>query len=105
MASTTPVTSADAVVTTGAKSTVDFTSAKGRVSAIVSLSGTVSGGSVGIEASHDGAIWVKLASFVLIEPRTWSWDLRSGAYRYFRANILGAIKGGGTVTVTFMEAG
>lgn len=104
MASTVPVVSADAVVTAGEKSMVDFTSAKSQVSAVVSISGTVTGGSVSIEASHDGLVWVKLAAFVLVEPKNWAWDLSTGAYRYFRANVLGAIKGGGAVTVTFMEA-
>ena len=103
MASTTAVVSANAAVTSGAKTTVDFTAAKSRVSAVVSTSGDVTGGSVSVEASHDGLAWVKMATFILVEPRNWAWDLPNGAYRYFRANVLSAIKGGGAVSVTFME--
>lgn len=103
MASATPVVSADKVIAAGAKTIADFAAAKSRVSAIVSTSGTVDGGSVAIEASHDGAVWVKMATFILVEPRNRSWDLPNGAYRYFRANVLDAVTGGGSVSVTFME--
>lgn len=103
--------SADASVSisakvSGAGDTVDFATAKGRVSAVISTSGTVTSGSVSVEASHDGVVWVKKAAFVLGDERgAWAFDLERGAYRYWRGNILRAMAGGGAVSVTFMEAG
>lgn len=105
MASTDAVASIQGKVT-GAGTTVDFTTAKRAVSAVVSLSGAVTSGVVAVEASHDGTVWVKKASFVVEGGRkAWSYDLPHGAYRYWRGNVLRDVAGGGTVSVTFMEAG
>lgn len=105
MASTTASASISAK-TTGPGVTVDFQTAKACVSAVVSLSGEVSAGSVSIEASQDGTVWVKKAAVILGDGRkAWSYDQLHGAYRYWRGNVLRDVAGGGTVSVTFMEAG
>lgn len=104
MASTDAVVSIQAKAS-GAGASCDFSTAKSRVSAIISTSGSVSGGVVFIEASHDGVVWVKKASFGLDGSRgAWSYDLQHGAYRYWRGNVARNVTGGGSVSVTFMEA-
>lgn len=104
MASTDAQASLSTVIT-GTGTTIDFQTAKSRVSGIVRTSGTVNGGSVAIEASHDGTNWVKKATFLLVDARgAWSYDLQHGAYRYWRGRVLRNVAGGGNVSVTFMEA-
>lgn len=105
MASTTATASLTNAQTTGAGSTVDFTTAVSNVSAVIVPNGTVDDGAVAIEASHNSTDWVNVFSVL---PRTGvnrSYDARGGAYRYWRASVLTDIAGGGSVTVTFMEAG
>ena len=94
-----------AVSAAGPGTTIDFTVAKANVTAMVVVIGTVTGGTVAMEASHDGVNWVYYGS---VNPRTGVNQplvTNVGAFRYWRANILVAIVGGGSVSATFMEAG
>lgn len=89
----------------GPGTTVDFMTAKAQVTAVVVVNGTVTGGVVAMEASHDGTNWVYYGS---TNPRTGVNQplvTNVGAFRYWRANVLQEITGGGTVSTTFMEAG
>lgn len=91
--------------TTGTGATVDFTTAKRNVSVVMLPSGTITGGTVAIEASHDGTNWVQaLTMHIVLRPGNHAHDVSHGAFRYWRANVLADITGG-TVTATFMEAG
>lgn len=93
-------------VTTGNGATVDFSTAKSHVAAVVVPSGTIAGGTVGVQASHDGVNWVHMvAVHVALRPGVQSNDFSTGAYRYWRAVVLQDITGGGTVSATLMEAG
>lgn len=92
--------------TTGTGTTVDFTTAKRNVSVVMLPSGTITRGTVAIEASHDGINWVQtLVMHIALRPGNHAHDLSHGAFRYWRANVLADITGGGSVTTTFMEAG
>lgn len=103
MASLTAVTSLDAK-STGTGASVDFASAKKNVSAVIFTTGLVTGGVVQVEASQDNLNWVPIAAFAIDTVRTRSFDSSRGAYRYWRATILDSIRGGGSVSATFMEA-
>jgi len=103
VASTTAVTSLDAKAS-GSGVTVDFTAAKRNVTMVFAPSVSTTGGVVGVEASHDGVVWVPMASFAAESGRVRSYDNTVGAYRYWRAVVVDAIRGGGSVTATFMEA-
>lgn len=90
----------------GAGSSVDLTVAKSQVSMAVVVNGTVTGGVVVLEASHDNTNWVKVGSVGPMATGTnRSCQLANGVYRYFRAHIVTAITGGGSVSATLMEAG
>lgn len=92
--------------TSGTGTTVDFLTAKRNVSVVVLPSGAITGGTVAIEVSHDNANWIPaLTMHVALRPGNHSHDFSAGAYRYWRANIIQDITGGGNVTATFMEAG
>lgn len=93
-------------VTTGIGSTIDFLTAKRNVSVMMIPSGTITGGAVAIEVSHDGTNWASmLVMHIALRPGVHSHDFSHGAYRYWRANVLADITGGGSVTATLMEAG
>jgi len=104
MASTDAVKSLDARAS-GNGVTVDFATAKRNVTMVFANTGLITGGVVGVEASQDGLTWVPMASLVVDQSRVRSYDNTVGAYRYWRAVVVDAVKGGGTVTATFMEAG
>lgn len=104
MASITGKASLTAASAVGAGATVDFATARNLVSAILSGTGTVTDGVVTVEASHDAVSWVAINQFMTRSTASQHFDLVEGAYRYFRANIVRAVAGGGSVTVTFMEA-
>lgn len=89
----------------GPGSTVDFTTAVKNASMILSSAGTVTGGLVAVEVSHDGTVWAEFSSLLPRTGENRALSFSQGAYRYWRANILAAITGGGTVTATFAEAG
>ena len=89
----------------GPGATVDFLAAKVQVTAMVVVTGVITGGVVAMEASHDGVNWAYYGS---VNPRTGVNQplvTNVGAFRYWRANVLAEVTGGGSVTVTFMEAG
>ena len=95
----------NAVKLAGPGATVDFLIAKAQVTSVVVVTGEVTGGLVALEASHDGTNWVFYGS---AKPRTGvNQPIVSnvGAFRYWRANVLSAIVGSGSVTATLMEAG
>lgn len=101
MASTTPLTSILNLVT-GAGTAIDLAKAKSSVTAIASVTGTVTSGMVEIQGSHNGTVWVTLDSLALLTGRN-QYTLVRGAFRYFRGVVVSDLKGGGSVTVTFME--
>ena len=105
---TVPVSAVTSLASTkiaGPGDTVDFVAAKSQVTAVVVVTGTVTGGLVAMEASHDGVNWVYYGSTT---PRTGVNQpivTNVGAFRFWRANVLSPITGGGSVSATFMEAG
>lgn len=101
MASTTAQTSLDGKTGTGA--TVDFGDARRTVSAVLSVSGTVTDGLVHVEASQDAVSWVSRATLQVSDGSVQGCDFSTGAYRYWRAVLGRGASGGGTVKVTFME--
>jgi hypothetical protein len=101
----TPTASASLTdATTGAGSTVDFTTAVTNVSMMLVPSVGVTAGVVSVEASHDGTNWVKLDGFDASVGFNQAHRNSGGAFRYWRANVIADVVGG-TVTATFMEAG
>jgi hypothetical protein len=104
MASTDAQTSLSAQSTVQNGSTVDFTTAKGRVTAVLVRSSTITDGLIHIQASHDGTNWVIAASLDPSISGNQFWSAVSGAFRYWRGSISRPVVGGGTVSVTFMEA-
>lgn len=91
------------LVTNGA--TVDFTVPKRNVTTVVVTSGTITGGLVEMQASQDGLNWVSHTVVEPVQGVNYGVDSKYGAYRYWRANVIAAITGGGSVSATFMEAG
>lgn len=90
----------------GAGTTADLLTAKANVSMSVFVTGTVTGGSVALQASQDGTNWITVGSAKALRTGNQrSCQLAGGVYRFFRANIVTAITGGGTVSATLMEAG
>lgn len=105
MPSTTAQTTLSAKSTVGAGTTIDFATAVSHVSMVLSKTGTVTGGLVAVEASQDGTIWKRRHIVDVTATPVISCDFSSGAYRYWRGNVIKAILGGGSVTATLMEAG
>lgn len=101
MASTTPLTSI-LNLATGAGAAVDLTKAKSSVTAVAVVNGTVTVGMVEIQGSHNGTSWVTLDVLTLLTGRN-QYSVIRGAFRYFRGVVASDLKGGGSVTVTFME--
>lgn len=87
----------------GAGTTIDFLDARTNVAMVVAPSGTITGGLVAMQASQNGTTWVTLYTF---DPTIAAnqFYAASGAFRFWRANILVALTGGGTVSATLMEA-
>lgn len=104
MASTSAQTSLSAKATMQDGNTVDFTSAKSRVTAVLVRADTITSGLVHVQASHDGTNWVVVHTFDPAISGNQFWNADPGAFRYWRGSIPRAIAGGGTVSVTFMEA-
>lgn len=102
MASTSAVTSLSDKAS-GDGVTVDFTSAKRAVTAVMNCRGACTGGLVEIQASHDGSVWATLDTLPCHTDRAQASVPLTGAFRYFRARIVSAVTGGGRVDVTFME--
>lgn len=104
--SVTPITTLT-TATTGTGTTADFGSAVGKIAMVVVVNGTVTGGQVRLQVSHDGT---NFTSFI---PDVNTTALATGvnhtmyvdgAYRYARAVVSTTVTGGGTVTVTLMGA-
>lgn len=91
-------------VKTGTGTTVDFLTAKNRVTAVFSVRNSITGGVVLIEASHDGTVWVTKHGFGALQGQNMAFDNSLGAYRFWRARVVDDIRGGGDASVTFMEA-
>lgn len=104
MASTSAQTSLSAKATMQDGDAVDFTTAKSRVTAVLVRAGTITSGLVQVQASHDGTNWVVVYTFDPSIAGNQSWNATSGAFRYWRGSIPRTVAGGGTVSVTFMEA-
>lgn len=105
MASSVSSASLTSAASVGAGSTVDFTTAKSNIAMVVAVDGTVTGGVIAFEVSHDGVGWAKFIAISMNAGSNQAVGLDVGAYRYVRARIVSAITGGGSVTATFMEAG
>lgn len=104
MASETAQVSLDGVTNVGAGIAVDFLTAKRVVSAVIIPSGSVTAGQVLVEASQDNTNWVPQAYVEVMPGVNRGYDNTFGAYRYWRASVASRINGG-SVRVTFMEAG
>lgn len=104
MASTTAQTSVDAKSTSGPGVTIDFSAAKSNVTAVLAVTGTVTLGLVQVEASQDGTNWVTVHAFDGSTGVNRYRSFSGGAFRYWRGNVARTVAGGGTVTLTFMEA-
>lgn len=105
MPSTTAVASLSGKSTAGdLGATVDFTTAKTIVTAVIMPTLPVTDGMVVVQASQDGLNWVDIAAVEVRGGINRSFDNNGGAYRYWRTNVLARINGG-SVSSTFMEAG
>lgn len=105
MPSTTPQAVLTGATGAGAGAAIDFTDAKSRVTMVLVPTGTITSGQVALEASHDNLNWVALYIFDARRTSVQYQTATHGAFRYYRANIIGAIVGGGSVSATLMEAG
>lgn len=103
MASTEAQVSMATASGSGAGTTIDFTSAKRNVSAVIVPSASLSSGTLLIEASQDGANWVTMRVIDLSERTNYAAHFTGVAFRYWRGNLARSAAGG-TVRVTFMEA-
>lgn len=92
-----------AAKTTGAGTVVDFTTAKSQVTMVLVSKGTCTGGVVAVQASQDNSNWVTVHAFSPSTGANYHYSLRHGAFRYWRANVLADVTGGGSVDATFME--
>lgn len=85
--------------------TVDFANAKKNVTLFALVNGTVTSGVVDLQASQDGANWVRLASTGNLATGVNQYlTLDGGAFRYFRGTVSEVVVGGGSVTATLMYA-
>jgi hypothetical protein len=89
---------------TGTGTTIDFTTAKKTVTAVIVGTGTIQDGQVLIEASQDSTNWVPIQQVAVDQGRNRGVSLNGQAYRYWRASVPKDVAGGGRITVTFMEA-
>lgn len=103
MASTAASTSLSAVGTVGSGTTVDFTTAKKNVTAVIVPSKSLTDGVVTIEASQDNTNWVVMRVVPLEGRGNCAVHEQGVAFRYWRASVVRALSDG-TVRVTFMEA-
>lgn len=104
MASTSAQTTVSEKGTAGAGTTIDFTDAKSKVTMVLVPSGAITGGLVAMQASQDNTNWVNVHVFDPVVATNQHFSTVEGAFRYWRANVLAAITGGGSVTATLMEA-
>ena len=91
--------------TTGNGTFVTFGDAKSNVTLFVQPMGTVTGGVVDLEASHDGTNWVVIASSAALATGVNQYiALSGGAFLWFRGTVSEDVTGGGSVTATLMYA-
>lgn len=105
MAAANPISSLTDASAVGPGSTVDFATAKWQVTMVVIPSGTITAGQVLMEASVDGLNWIPQHQMTVMEGVNHGCNSVGGAFRYYRANIVAEVAGGGSVTVSFTEAG
>lgn len=103
MASTAAQTTLSGKGTAGAGTTIDLTDAKSKVSFVLIPTGTITAGTVALQASQDNTNWVTLYVFDAKRSGNQFYSNINGAFRYWRGNVLTAVEGG-TVTATLMEA-
>ena len=103
MASTTAALSLDRISAASDGVVVDFAVAKRNVTMVVFPNGIVTGGLVGMQASHDATNWVSVA-VVAVDGKAVAFSSNLGAYRYWRASVTDPVKGVGSVSATFMES-
>lgn len=103
MASTEAQTSLTGASSTGAGSTVDFTTAKRNVTLMVVPSATLTAGVLTVEGSMDGVSWAVIRVVELADRQNSVVNFTGYALRYWRASLARAVTGG-TVKATFMEA-
>ena len=104
MASTEAQVSLNGVTAAGPGSTVDFATARRDVTAMLIPSATLSAGIVTIEGSQDGTNWAQVRVIELAARENSVVNFTGYALRYWRASVARTVSGG-TVKVTFMEAG
>jgi uncharacterized protein YbjT (DUF2867 family) len=102
---TVPVTSLTAV-TTGTGDVADFQAGMANASAVVLVTGTVTSGTVALDVSHDGVVWVQAAISGTLGTGVNALvaNAANQVVRYARARVGTNIGGGGSVTVTLMGA-
>lgn len=103
MASTTASASLALASGVASGATVDFTTAKKNVTAVIVPSKSLVDGVVTIEASQDGTNWVVMRVVPLEGRENYAVHEQGVAFRYWRASVVRALSDG-TVRVTFMEA-
>lgn len=103
MASTAASTSLSVGGAVANGATVDFTTARKIVTAVIVPSATLPEGTVAIEASQDNTNWVTVRVVDVTGRENYAVHVQGVAFRYWRASVVRALSGG-TVRVTFMEA-
>lgn len=102
--STTATTTLTAA-TTGTGTTVDFGTGANDISMAILVSGTVTGGTVALDVSHDGTNWVMFSSLTPATNTNTKLTASNEVWRYARGRITANITGGATVTCTIMGWG
>lgn len=101
--STTGVTTLSAA-TTGNGTTVDWGAAKAHSSMMIIVNGTVTGGVVDLQVSHNGTAWTKISSSTALGTGVnQQLTISSSAFRYVRGVVSTTVTGGGSVTATVMS--
>ena len=103
--STTPFTTLTAA-STGTGLSVDYGRAQNDITMAILVTGTVTSGTVSLQASQDGTNWVDVNSTTTLVTNTNDKLAATGeAWRYARGAITSSIIGGATVTCTLMTGG
>lgn len=96
-----PVTSLSAA-TTGTGDVADFQHARGSITALVAVTGTVSGGTYAVDVSQDGTNWLSGATSSALGTGVNAATTVTGVYRFARVRVVSNITGGGSITATLM---
>lgn len=109
VAGLTPVQSLSAVSATGPGAALDNVGVRNNHSLMLVTAGTVSGGTVQLEASQDGVNYISLLGTALAPlsatSTVWLGVATLTPFRFLRANIKTAITGGGSITGYVASAG